>query len=481
MKKLMSMLACMLVWSGTCLAANSTDIPETDICSLRFSDTSLEEQVRDMNGPIKEAVVALDNAKVTLPSPSLASGTITYLSITPNFLEHIENVCVLGYFSFTHNDKTSTMSLQVDHTDVVKTPRPDNTSQTVDSTRIYFRVPNIEDFQNADDLRGRWKFWKRNQTLHLKVAAFHYYDGKRGSPYFGDDIPITVSSKPSSIFAALLFTTICYLAAATAIPSGYRHEQSWMQNRCRSLGRRLLPWHITGGSGQASLSQLQMLLFTLIVATLLFYQWLRTGLLQELSVDLLYLVGLSIAGAAGSEITSSIKKELDPALYRYAQLLGWFTAPPIHSNRHASAADLLMTNKRFDIYKFQMLVFTIVIAAYVIAAGADQLGNIQISATLLTLMGMSQGAYVGGRATSEGLTPLQDQLRGMQNLQERYQASTDPKISEELRRRYLLTATQTAALFGSIFARTVPDYLLEMPFDVTPDMAEPAQLPAVVS
>jgi hypothetical protein len=35
-------------------------------------------------------------------------------------------------------------------------------------------------------------------------------------------------------------------------------------------------------------------------------------------------------------------------------------------------------------------------------------------------MGMSQGAYVGGRAAADQLSPLQDQLRGMQNLQQRY-------------------------------------------------------------
>jgi hypothetical protein len=112
-----------------------------------------------------------------------------------------------------------------------------------------------------------------------------------------------------------------------------------------------------------------------------------------------------------------------------------------------------------------MLVFTCVIAAYVIASGADELGNVQISATLLTLMGMSQGAYVGGRAAADLLTPLQDQLRGMQALQQRYAAAADAQVRDALRGQFRQAAAQAGAMFETMFGRVLPPAMLDLPPD----------------
>ncbi|MBB5370001.1 MULTISPECIES: hypothetical protein [unclassified Janthinobacterium] len=441
-----------------------------DICSARFRGTP-QQQVEAMRLPLQIAINTLDNARIDLPSPSLASGNINYISISPSLAEQTDKICVVGYFELWRNNRISTLPLLVDHIANINGPKQDEAARPAAITHIYFRAPKIEEFDNAGDLKGSWNFWDRHQQLRLRIAAFDYENGERGHVHFGRDMKLSVSSKFSSIVAATLFAAGCYLLAAAAIPalsSKGARATGW-----RKRLRYLLPWYITGSGGHASLSQLQMLLFTLIVATLLFYQWLRTGLLQELSTDLLYLIGISTAGTAGSQITTSIKKELKPQLYAYAQQLGWFTAPLTDAHTQASAAELLQTDKRFDIYKFQMLVFTVVIAAYVIASGADALGNIQISATLLTLMGMSQGAYVGGHAASDQLSPLEDQLTGMRDLQQRYQASTDMRVSEELRRRFQLAAAQAAVMFSRIFPRTLPDYMLEMPLDAAP--TPPAQ------
>jgi hypothetical protein len=461
MKNLLCVFACLLSCSGASLAQDGG----VDLCASQFASVPPQAQVAAMRPAIKEAIAKLDYTNMDLPSPALASGSVTYVEISPNFIDSTEAVCVLGYFSFEHNGQLSTVPLAVDHIEVMP-PHPDEPGHALASTHVFFRVPKIEEFDNARDLQRWWKFWERTQSLQLHFAAFSYNHGHRGEAKFGHDLDLNVSGKPSSILAAVLFAVLCYVAAATAVPATFGRDHNRVRPLRQRHMRRLLPWHITGGSGQASLSQLQMLLFTLIVASLLFYQWLRTGLLQELSVDLLYLIGLSTAGAAGTQITSAIRRELDPPVYQYVLELGWFDAPSIGTSRRACAADLLMTNKRFDIYKFQMLVFSFVIASYVIVSGADQLGHIQISATLLTLMGISQGAYVGGRATGDNLAPLQDQLRGMQSLQERYQACTDPQTCAELRRRYQLAAANTSALFCSVFDRAVPDYLLDLPLDV---------------
>lgn len=452
MKTTICLLACWLAMRG----AHGMEADDPDVCSSRFGSTvPVATQIQKLRAPVQQAVATLDNAQLTLPSPLLASGTIGYLDISPALAEQTSRICVLGYFE-----------LRLPHGEVralplaVESVRALNT--TPHATRIYFRVPHLNDFSAPARQENLDNWWEREHALHLMIAAFDNSAGGPGRPYFGRDLAITVSCKDASIVAACMFAVLFYVIAGLAImrPSGVP-KQAW-----RGVDR-LLPWNIAGANGQASLSQLQMLVFTLIVATLLFYQWMRTGLLQEISTDLLYLIGISTAGTAATQVATSIRKDLDPAVYQYVQQLGWFTAPLANAGSRASARGLLMTNRRFDIYKFQMLVFSCVIAAYVIASGANELGNIQISATLLTLMGMSQGAYVGGRAAADTLTPLQDQLRGMQSLQQRYKACRDPEAGAELRRRFRLAASQAGALFSNMYGRVLPDYMLDLPFDAS--------------
>ena len=495
----MKLLLCILLWTLAAGAAardggqdgaedgaheGAPNAVRDDACTPRLGEPA-GARVRRLRAPVAAAIATLDNARVALPSPSLASGTLGHLAISPNFAERLDRICVLGYFELRRNRALLTVPLEVESVEMVKSASPRDADRTEVTTRVYFRVPAVDDFDGAATSMPFWKFWQRDQSLHLKIAAFAYADGRRGAPYFGRDLPLTVSGKGASLVAALLFAAFFYLVAAAAMPSGARMPGTGGApgRRWRGGAGRLLPWNITGANGQASLSQLQMLVFTLIVATLLFYQWLRTGLLQELSTDLLYLIGISTAGTAASQAAIAIRKDLDPAIYQYVQRLGWFTAPVADLQGKGRPSGLLLTNKRFDIYKFQMLVFTFVIAAYVIASGANELGNIQISATLLTLMGMSQGAYVGGRAAADQLTPLQDQLRGMQSLQQRYRAATDPRVAEELRRQFRLAATQAGVMFGAMFGRVLPAYMLDMPSDAaaaSPE-ADPADGAAVVA
>jgi hypothetical protein len=453
------MLTCLLAFGGARAADGTVDAA----CAARVGDDAAA-QLAAVREPIAAAIGTLDNARVTLPSPSLASGTITYLDISPNFAQQLDQVCVLGYFELARGGAVLTVPLVVESVQAVKEEDPHDGGAIQPSTRVYFRVPGIDDFGRGQGRQPFWKFWERDASLHLKVAAFAYADGLRGHVYFGRDLPVTVSRKGASAVAALLFAAFFYGVAGAAIGPVARAPEA-AGRRARTRWRRLLPWNITGSNGQASLSQLQMLLFTLIVATLLFYQWLRTGLLQDLSTDLLYLIGISTGGTAATQAATAIRKNLEPAIYQYVQQLGWFTAPIADAQSRGQPSGLLLTNKRFDIYKFQMLVFTCVIAAYVIASGADELGNVQISATLLTLMGMSQGAYVGGRAAADLLTPLQDQLRGMQALQQRYAAAADARVRDELRAQFRQAAAQAGTMFETMFGRVLPPVMLDLPPD----------------
>ena len=75
---------------------------------------------------------------------------------------------------------------------------------------------------------------------------------------------------------------------------------------------------------------------------------------------------------------------------------------------HATLRNLLLTDGRLDVYKFQMAIFTVVVACYVASSGQTSLGDVKISDTMLYLIGISQGVYVGGKAVTDRTTDLEE-------------------------------------------------------------------------
>lgn len=445
----------LLIFSYTATAAEN----KADICSPRYASSLKPQALLDaLIEPINEAIAQLDNANIQFASPSLASGAINYVTITPDFADDLNSVCILGYFQI---HQSSRAPLQIDHIEKVKIPNPSNPEELISATRIYFNTPSRNEFYPQTVSDSVWEMWNRHQSVDLKIAAFKYQDNQRVENYFGHVLDIQISSRQSSTVAALLFALFCYLFAAFAIPHP-TDAAHLKQSRWRRTLRKLAPWQIAQVGGKANLAQLQMMVFSLIVTTLLFYQWLRTGILQEISTDLLYLIGISATGAGGSQITDTIKKNLEESSYEFAQKIGWFSAPLAGNSDAVSMGSLLITNKRFDMFKFQMLVFTLVIAFYVTASGANELANIKISPTLLSLMGMSQGAYMVGKASSDTLGPLHDQLNSMRFIQQQFLSSTHPEIKKILIRRYAITAQEAADMFTNLFARDIPKDMLAL-------------------
>jgi hypothetical protein len=474
---LLSLCAQAQTQSPNNLSLSLSALPQTkppDFCSPAVTkNLSDEQEVSLIRDTVTLAVETLDNAKLVFSTPILIPKQLNYVTVTPAFPDNQKNLCVLGYFERKQDGKTSTAPLDVDHIEEVKIPNPKEPGQFIVASRIFFVGPTQHNLSLRDNFFQFWNLWSGPSDIHLVISAFEYKDGQLGKPHFGRNVEIQMSHEHASLTAALLFALLCYISAAITI--GYRagaKEETFpsTMSGLRIFLKKLSPWYVVGSTGQASLSQLQMLLFTLIVATLLFYQWIRTGVLQDLSTDLLYLIGISTAGAGGSQITKSLKKTLDKDIYEYLQRLGWFTAPLSSAHTGAHPSELLLTDNRFDIYKFQMFVFTVVVAAYVISAGSSQLGNIQISTTLLTLMGMSQGAYLGGKATADIITPLQDQLRGMQLIQKTFDdAAANPVLQQQMLQRFQSTALMAADMFRTIFYREVPPEMLSMNLLAKPD------------
>ncbi len=246
----------------------------------------------------------------------------------------------------------------------------------------------------------------------------------------------------------------------------------------------LSPVRITAGMfGEASLSQLQVMLFTFIVAGLLFQLLLRTGVLSNLSADLLFLLGISAVGGATGRFTETLKTGLSAAAERYLIGKGWYNWDTEPLRKHATFARLLMTDGRLDVYKFQMAIFTVVVAAYVISAGQSDLSNVSISQTVLYLIGISQGVYVGGKAVTDRTADLEAAVAKMIDLESQMQIllKNPPADAADFaaRKNTLLAqyqeAAQTAANeFAPLQHRVIPTGAKD---DIRPDVLEPTGVP----
>src|SRR5262249_8046670 len=150
-------------------------------------------------------------------------------------------------------------------------------------------------------------------------------------PYF---VRATVTNHRTAVILSLLFVAVAYLflVLITYDPAdvGDLTGVNW-------LAYTLSPIRITAGwFGDASMSQVQVVLFTFIVAGLLFYLWLSTAALSNISPDLLILLGISAVGAGGAKFTQTLKTTLKPETARFLIGKGWFDWKLLPARTHAT-------------------------------------------------------------------------------------------------------------------------------------------------
>jgi hypothetical protein len=160
----------------------------------------------------------------------------------------------------------------------------------------------------------------------------------------------------------------------------------------------LSPVRLTAGSdGRGSLSKLQVSFFSFVVFGLMTYLLMRTGLLSDLSATVLTLLGISGVGATVAKATEVSKKRLSFDNWAWLVRKGWWPKEGLAANRKAEWKDLVTTDGEFDPYRFQMFIFSLVVAGALIKAGLTDLASFTIPEALLGILGLSQVVYVGGK------------------------------------------------------------------------------------
>jgi Ca2+/Na+ antiporter len=311
--------------------------------------------------------------------------------------------------------------------------------------------------------------------------------------FFSYSVKVPVINNRSTVIVSLLFVAIAYLVLAWAtLPRKETQNTSQLgatdanqvdakdpdetdaedPGQVQELAYVLSPIRITAGwFGDASMSQVQLVLFTFIVAGLLFHVWLTTGLLSDISKELLILLGISAVGAGGARFAQTLKVDLKPELARFLIGKGWYRWKLLPLQTQATFRNLVLTDGRLDVYKFQMAIFTVVVACYVISAGQTDLGEIKISETMLYLIGISQGVYVGGKAVTDRTTDLGNAVAKMMDLETKILAEPDPKKREPLVAEYEKAARFAVEEFAPLYNRKVPTKPKSE--EIRPDVLEP--------
>lgn len=170
------------------------------------------------------------------------------------------------------------------------------------------------------------------------------------------------------------------------------------KNKPAGLWSQIRPLNLVRGhDGTASLSNLQLLWWTLAVFGLMIFVWIATGGLATLNQTIIWLLGV---GGVGSLAAKAVAINASRNMPAKAQIQGQ------NDRVDVSPWQLISVDNRLDLTKLQMLLFTIIAGIYVVTTVWSKVAFPEIPTELLALMGISNGVYVLGKLTNSD--PLAD-------------------------------------------------------------------------
>lgn len=318
--------------------------------------------------------------------------------------------------------------------------------------RLIARDRTIVSIDFPDVLSAPW----RQSQLYLFTC-------QSGSPLKVSDVGVIISPALYSAVVAWVVVLASFFVAGLAFRSDHpRNTLAYFD-----------PIAMTAGSdGKASLGKLQVLMFSVIVFGLITYFLLRTGALSDISSTVLMLMGIAGIGSTVAKGADNSRTTLSPENRAYLLRKGWLPSARFTTTSDAHWRDLLTTDGEFDVYRYQSLIFSLVVGAALIIGGITQLASFEIPQALLGILGLSQVVYIGGKlVTPTTMADLNKALGDMRSLEQKVRAAAldannnvlpsvlDPTASAGLKAAfdaYLTQATDVATLFTEHTSLAVP-------------------------
>jgi hypothetical protein len=229
------------------------------------------------------------------------------------------------------------------------------------------------------------------------------------------------------ISAAVLAIFYVLFALAVSSVRAQKHPlaakyPAFVPARVYGFFAHLNPVVLTANSfNRGSIQKLQVLLFTFLVSGMVFSLVLTLGYLTDLSVTVAMLLGISAVGAAVAQSATTNRDRL--AFENWAWLVKKKVLPINEEDQTGPRlSDLVMTNREFDIYKLQTLIFSILVALALLLGGEQNLGSFTVPQTLLGILGLSQVVYVSGTlAAPASISDLDQALTRLREMESKLQ------------------------------------------------------------
>jgi hypothetical protein len=246
--------------------------------------------------------------------------------------------------------------------------------------------------------------------------------GEDGKISFIGQMDTSYSARWWSLGGAAAFVAFLYGFAAIGVSL---YENRWRIVKV-SWFRCLDPVVMCSGpDSRGSMSRLQILYFTVIVSGLLLFILLRVGLLSDLSQQVLLLLGISAVGATATKVTENNKERIDFEKWAWLVKKRWLPPEGPASVTVAKWSDILTGNDGFDVYHFQMLVFSLIVGVGLLKVGYADLATFALPQNLVALLGLSQAVYVAGKVVEQPVVhDLNDTLKKLMDAEDAFMAKS---------------------------------------------------------
>lgn len=258
------------------------------------------------------------------------------------------------------------------------------------------------------------------ENVIIEVAAANSATGilYRGSTsYFVDD-------RTAALLISLAAFALSYLVLVGLWAWNEREARTSLSRGQKVLATLNPLQLIRGHNGTASLSNLQILWWTLAVFSLMIYSWVATGGLAGLNQTIMWLLGIGGTGSLASKAVAINNKKNAAAMAAMRE---------VRQNAQPDFWDLISVSGRLDLTKLQMVLFTVIAGIYVVTNVWEQVVFPELPTELLTLMGLSNGLYVLGKFTASN--PYQE----VGNLQQELEIAEAGNENLEARKKALET------------------------------------------
>jgi hypothetical protein len=322
-------------------------------------------------------------------------------------------------------------------------------------TLVTVRIPDL--------IGGPWK----------KADLYVYSCAPTGSPSSVSKLTMRVSSPLYAGALVWLAAGLLYVLAALACQPADASRVGWF--------RYLDPVYLTADSnGKGSMSKLQILFFSMIVAGLLAYIVVRTGVLSDVSTTILGLLGIAGIGSAAAKGTDVSRNRLSPDNAGWLFRKKWLGASGLAATNKPSWRDIITSDGEFDVYRYQNCIFSLIVGIALLVTGVNELATFSIPQTLLGILGLSQGVYLAGKlVTPTSIGELDTATTELRELEKKFtEAATEnpdpapngPNDPLSVARRragdvnynnYINKAQTVRQQFQSVTGRQVDDTLIQ--------------------